>query len=179
MTDTQWPRFYVFKQDSANSPHLNCGSVHASDGQMALLNARDVFVRRPDCVSLWVVPADRVAEVTVEGLPVLASDEIGDDERVYEVFTKSATKGQHANVGQVVAKSPQTALRKASETYASDVWVWMVVPKTSIVASPEDEGPAWFEAARDKPFRHQSFYHTERLIREIKAGQHDLADEEP
>jgi ring-1,2-phenylacetyl-CoA epoxidase subunit PaaB len=173
LTDTQWPRFYVFKQDSPDFPHLNCGSVHASDGEMALLNARDVFVRRPDCVSLWVAPASRVAEVTVEGLAALESPATSGQEQDYEVFTKSASKGQHARVGKVVANSPADALRKASEAFNSDSWVWMVVPSAVIVASPEDEGPAWFEAVHDRPFRHQSFYRTERLIREIKAGQHD------
>lgn len=174
MTDTQWPRFYVFKQDTANSPHLNCGSVHASDGEMGLLNARDVFVRRPDCVSLWVAPAAAVAEVTVDGLSALELPATSGQGQDYEVFTKSASKGQHAHVGRVVAGSSAEALRKASETFNGDSWVWMVVPSGVIVASPEDEGPAWFEAAHDKPFRHQSFYRTERLIREIKAGQHDL-----
>jgi ring-1,2-phenylacetyl-CoA epoxidase subunit PaaB len=178
LTDTQWPRFYVFKQDTADSPYLNCGSVHASDGEMALLNARDVFVRRPDCVSLWVAPASHVKEVTVEGLEALESPGTSGQEQAYEVFTKSASKGQHARVGQVVARSPADALRKASEAFNGDSWVWMVVPTSTIVASPEDEGPAWFEAARDKPFRHQSFYRTERLIREIKAGQHDPPGDE-
>ncbi len=51
-------------------------------------------------------------------------------------------------------------------------------PELVVTASPEDEGPAWFEAAHDKPFRHQSFYHTERLIREIKAGQADPPGDE-
>ncbi len=178
MTDTPWPRFYVFKQDSPEAPHMNCGSVHASDAEMALLNARDVFVRRPECVSLWVAPAARVAEVTVDGLAGLAPQADDAEGQAYEVFTKAAAKGQHAHVGQIAAGSPGQALRKASETYPDGVWVWMVVPSVAIVASPEDEGQAWFEAARDKPFRHQSFYHTERLIREIKAGQLDPEGDE-
>jgi ring-1,2-phenylacetyl-CoA epoxidase subunit PaaB len=76
----------------------------------------------------------------------------------------------------VHAGSPEAALRKASQTFDDDVWVWWVVPSAAIVASPDDEGPAWFEAARDKPFRHQTFYRTERLIREIKAGKRQPGD---
>lgn len=179
MTDTQWPRFFVFKKDSVDAPHLNCGSIHAPDRDMALLNARDVFVRRPDCVSLWVAPASQVSEVTVDGLPALTQDDAGGPETVYEVFTKPATKGQHAHVGQVTARSPEGALRTAAETYPEDTWVWLVVPQSAIASSPDDEGPDWFEAAHDKPFRHQSFYRTESLIRQIRAGQHDPPDGEP
>ena len=60
MTDTQWPRFEVFLVESDGKPAEHVGSVHAPDPEMALLNARDVFVRRPFCRELWVVPSDRV-----------------------------------------------------------------------------------------------------------------------
>jgi ring-1,2-phenylacetyl-CoA epoxidase subunit PaaB len=177
VTDTQWPRFYVFKQDTPETAHLNCGSVHASDAEMALLNARDVFVRRPDCVSLWVAPAGKVAQVTADGLAALVHSDKGSEAQAYEVFTKPAGKGQHAHVGQVTASSPEEALHLAAAAFSQDVRVWWVVPSKDILASPQDEGAAWFEAARDKPFRHQTFYRTERLIREIKAGQHDSSED--
>jgi ring-1,2-phenylacetyl-CoA epoxidase subunit PaaB len=178
VSDTQWPRFYVFKQDTSESPHLNCGSVHAPDGEMALLNARDVFVRRPFCVSLWVVPAAKVAEVTADGLDRLSPAATGGRDQIYEVFTKSAAKGQHARAGQVTASSAEEALRKAADVYGQDAGVWWVVPRDSIITSPEDEGADWFESALDKPFRHQTFYRTERLIREIKAGLHDQPEDD-
>src|SRR5215510_1998522 len=68
MTDTQWPRFIVFQQAKAGEPHQYAGSVHAPDAEMALMNARDVFVRRPACVSLWIVPAAMIFSKTAEEL---------------------------------------------------------------------------------------------------------------
>jgi ring-1,2-phenylacetyl-CoA epoxidase subunit PaaB len=48
--------YEVFKQEREGAPFRNVGSVHAPDAEMALMNARDVFARRPACHSLWVVP---------------------------------------------------------------------------------------------------------------------------
>jgi hypothetical protein len=44
-------RFEVFQQERPGRPHRNIGSVHAPDVEMALLNARDVFARRPEILS--------------------------------------------------------------------------------------------------------------------------------
>lgn len=172
MTDTQWPQFYVFKQDRPDEPHLNCGALHAPDVEMALLSARDVFVRRPECVSLWVVPADAVASVTRDGLAALAVDTTEDPRSpvTFEVFSKPARKGQHAHVGQVEATTAREALERAAHQFDDDVWVWWVVPTSEIMVSREEDAPAWFEPARDKLYRDQSFYKTEGLIRRIRAA---------
>jgi ring-1,2-phenylacetyl-CoA epoxidase subunit PaaB len=37
--------------------HQHVGSLHAVDPEMALENARDVFTRRGEVVSIWVVPS--------------------------------------------------------------------------------------------------------------------------
>ncbi len=68
MSDTQWNRYQVFVQESEGKPHLDYGSVHAPDPELALLNARDVFARRPDCVSMWIVPAEAIHVLTAENL---------------------------------------------------------------------------------------------------------------
>lgn len=59
--DTQWPLWEVFVQDKDGSPHVHAGSVHATDRELALQNARDTFARRGRLASLWVVPADQIA----------------------------------------------------------------------------------------------------------------------
>jgi ring-1,2-phenylacetyl-CoA epoxidase subunit PaaB len=66
--DTQWPRFEVFLQDREGSAHQDVGSVHAPDIDLALMNARDVFARRPRCTSLWVVPAEAITTRTQQEL---------------------------------------------------------------------------------------------------------------
>jgi len=57
MTDTQWPIWEVFVQEKQGAPHVHAGSVHAPDGELALLNARDVYARRPKVLSIWVAPS--------------------------------------------------------------------------------------------------------------------------
>jgi ring-1,2-phenylacetyl-CoA epoxidase subunit PaaB len=37
--------------------HNHVGSLHAADASMALRMARDVYTRRQEGVSIWVVPA--------------------------------------------------------------------------------------------------------------------------
>lgn len=40
--------------------HKHAGSLHAADAEMAIQNARDVYTRRQEGVSIWVVPADAI-----------------------------------------------------------------------------------------------------------------------
>lgn len=37
--------------------HIHVGSLHAPDAEMAVRNARDVYTRRNEGVSIWVVPS--------------------------------------------------------------------------------------------------------------------------
>ena len=57
-----WPLWEVFVRARRGLSHTHVGSVHAVDGETALRAARDLFTRRQEGVSLWVVPsADIVA----------------------------------------------------------------------------------------------------------------------
>lgn len=58
--DTQLDLWEVFIQSRAGNHHTHAGSVHASDRQMALQNARDIYTRRNEGSSIWVVPAKYV-----------------------------------------------------------------------------------------------------------------------
>ena len=61
MTDTkEWPLWEVFIRSKAGLDHKHCGSVHASDSEMALESARDVYTRRSEGVSIWVVPSNAI-----------------------------------------------------------------------------------------------------------------------
>lgn len=57
---TQWPLWEVFTQAGKGAPHEHAGSVHATDAEHAMQNARDVYARRGEAVSLWVVPATAI-----------------------------------------------------------------------------------------------------------------------
>ena len=60
MADTQGPLWEVFTQAADGSPHSHAGSLHAPDKAMALQNARDVYARRGEVASIWVVPAEAI-----------------------------------------------------------------------------------------------------------------------
>jgi ring-1,2-phenylacetyl-CoA epoxidase subunit PaaB len=53
----QWPLFEVFVRSKQGLEHKHCGSIHAADTGMALRMARDVYTRRQEGVSIWVVPS--------------------------------------------------------------------------------------------------------------------------
>ncbi|HYL70534.1 MAG TPA: 1,2-phenylacetyl-CoA epoxidase subunit PaaB [Candidatus Dormibacteraeota bacterium] len=51
------PLWEVFIRSRRGLSHNHVGSLHAADAEMALQNARDVFTRRMEGVSIWVVPS--------------------------------------------------------------------------------------------------------------------------
>ncbi|MCB0332941.1 MAG: 1,2-phenylacetyl-CoA epoxidase subunit B [Bdellovibrionales bacterium] len=57
---SQGPLWEVFTQEKLGAPHEHAGSVHAPDAEMALQNARDVYSRRNEACSIWVVPSDAI-----------------------------------------------------------------------------------------------------------------------
>jgi ring-1,2-phenylacetyl-CoA epoxidase subunit PaaB len=54
------PLWEVFIRAKTGLPHKHCGSVHAADAEMALQAARDVYTRRGESVSLWVIPSSAI-----------------------------------------------------------------------------------------------------------------------
>ena len=50
----------VFVRPRRGLSHTHVGSIHASDAELALRNARDVYTRRGEGVSIWVVPSAAV-----------------------------------------------------------------------------------------------------------------------
>jgi ring-1,2-phenylacetyl-CoA epoxidase subunit PaaB len=55
-----WPLFEVFVRSRQGLDHKHCGSLHAPDAAMALRMARDVYTRRQEGVSIWVVPSSAI-----------------------------------------------------------------------------------------------------------------------
>lgn len=64
--DSQWSLWEVFTQVKTGKPHEHAGSVHAPDKEMALQNARDVYSRRKEAVSIWVVPTEAITATKPE-----------------------------------------------------------------------------------------------------------------
>ena len=57
---SEWPLFEVFVRSKHGLNHKHVGSVHAADSRMALENARDLYTRRNEGVSIWVVPSNNI-----------------------------------------------------------------------------------------------------------------------
>jgi ring-1,2-phenylacetyl-CoA epoxidase subunit PaaB len=55
-----WPLWEVFIRSKQGLDHKHVGSLHAADAQMAIENARDVYTRRMEGVSIWVVESKYV-----------------------------------------------------------------------------------------------------------------------
>jgi ring-1,2-phenylacetyl-CoA epoxidase subunit PaaB len=53
--ERDWPLYEVFVRGKRGLNHVHVGSLHAADDEMALRHARDVYTRRNEGVSIWVV----------------------------------------------------------------------------------------------------------------------------
>jgi ring-1,2-phenylacetyl-CoA epoxidase subunit PaaB len=60
MDNQEFPLWEVFIRSHAGLNHKHVGSLHATDAQMALENARDVYTRRQEGVSIWVVESKHI-----------------------------------------------------------------------------------------------------------------------
>ena len=178
--DTQWPRYEVFQQSRPGAPYQSVGSVHAPDADIALQNARDVFVRRPQTVGLWVVPAEQILARTREELKEdeswqQAEAAEGGEEEPYHVFQKKSQRRSMSyvtHVGKVQAETPTQALQRAWEQYAGEsVYVWWIVPERAIVSTEEGDASSMFRPAHEKEYRLPTAYRTHTLMRELRNGQ--------
>ena len=55
-----WPLYEVFVRGKRGLNHVHVGSLHAPDDEMALHNARNLYTRRNEGVSIWVVRGDAI-----------------------------------------------------------------------------------------------------------------------
>ncbi|GAA0875522.1 1,2-phenylacetyl-CoA epoxidase subunit B [Wandonia haliotis] len=60
MSNSEWPLWEVFIRSKQGLDHKHVGSLRAADAEMAIENARDVYTRRSEGVSIWVVESKNV-----------------------------------------------------------------------------------------------------------------------
>jgi ring-1,2-phenylacetyl-CoA epoxidase subunit PaaB len=58
---SDWPLYEVFVRGKRGLNHVHVGSLHAADDEMALGHARDLYTRRNEGVSIWVVRSVDIA----------------------------------------------------------------------------------------------------------------------
>ena len=169
MSDSEGRRYQVFVQEQHGAPHRDAGTVHAPDGELALLNARDVFVRRPSCVSLWVVPIEAILFLTAEQLAGGLPHTPVHAHQPYHVFAKERPAGALSWLATFGADSPAAALRQALLTYTNRLApsFWAVFPAQAVIASSLQEAASLFEPAADKGFRSSTHFHTHTVMRRL------------
>ena len=57
---SEWRLYEVFVRSKHGLNHKHVGSVHASDAEMAMEKPGDLYPRRNEGVSIWVVPSDTI-----------------------------------------------------------------------------------------------------------------------
>ena len=63
MSNTQnnnWHLYEVFIRSKNGLAHKHAGSVHAADAETAILSARDLYTRRGEASSLWIIKSSDI-----------------------------------------------------------------------------------------------------------------------
>lgn len=61
-----WPLWEIFVRSENGLAHKHVGSLHAADAEMAVQNARDLYTRRNEGVSIWVVRSSDIVAADPE-----------------------------------------------------------------------------------------------------------------
>jgi ring-1,2-phenylacetyl-CoA epoxidase subunit PaaB len=78
--EPDWPLWEVFVRPRSGLSHRHVGSLHAADAAMALEAARDLYTRRGEGASLWVVPSAAITASAPEDKALLFDPA---DDKVY------------------------------------------------------------------------------------------------
>lgn len=164
-----WPLYEVFIRSKL--AHVHAGSLHAADLEMAMTNARDVYTRRNEGVSIWVIPSDLIfawnfdgetirAERVYEHPQIAQQTEEHKGAQQWEVFFRTKQGLSHKHVGSIMTDTASKAIGEAIAIYGeslkiTNVWV---VPSTRINASDPADRESFYDPSENKLFRHATFY---------------------
>jgi ring-1,2-phenylacetyl-CoA epoxidase subunit PaaB len=88
MNKADWPLWEIFIRSKSGLAHKHVGSLHAADAKMAIENARDVYTRRMEGVSIWVVPSNEITASSPDEKEILfdpANDKIYRHPTFYDI----------------------------------------------------------------------------------------------
>ncbi len=85
--------YEVFRRSGHKDPFEHCGTVVAADPQMALLMAKECFLRRREGQHLWVVRRADIHSFEDESLLEIAADK---SYRFAEAYREVVTKRERA-----------------------------------------------------------------------------------
>lgn len=88
MNKSDWPLWEIFIRSKSGLAHKHVGSLHAADEKMAIENARDVYTRRMEGVSIWVVKSVDITASSPDEKDILfdpANDKVYRHPTFYEI----------------------------------------------------------------------------------------------
>lgn len=84
-----WPLWEVFVRANRGLSHVHVGSLHAPDADLALRNARDLYTRRGEGSSIWVVPAEAISTSDPDAKGAFFESPAGKNYRHAKYYTAS------------------------------------------------------------------------------------------
>lgn len=91
MSKADWPLWEIFIRSKSGLSHKHVGSLHATDAKMAIENARDVYTRRMEGVSIWAVPSSAITASSPDEKDILfdpANDKVYRHPTFYDIPTE-------------------------------------------------------------------------------------------
>lgn len=110
--DTEWSNWEIFVQEQRGEHHAHVGTVHAPDAEMALVLAKENYVRRGPCVNVWVVPEAAIAATDYADADMFehTTDKMYREPAGFQGLRKKAQAGREGGEGAPsVAASEVTA----------------------------------------------------------------------
>lgn len=83
-----WPLWEIFIRSKSGLAHKHAGSLHAADAKMAIENARDVYTRRMEGISIWVVRSSDIVASSPDEKDILfdpANDKVYRHPTFYDI----------------------------------------------------------------------------------------------
>lgn len=84
-----WPLWEVFVRANRGLSHVHVGSLLAPDADLALRNARDLYTRRGEGSSIWVVPAELISTSDPDAKDAFFESPAGKNYRHARYYTAS------------------------------------------------------------------------------------------
>jgi ring-1,2-phenylacetyl-CoA epoxidase subunit PaaB len=88
MSNKDWPLWEIFIRSKQGLNHKHVGSLHATDAKMAIENARDVYTRRTEGISIWVVKSEDITASSPDDKDILfdpANDKVYRHPTFYDI----------------------------------------------------------------------------------------------
>jgi len=130
----------------------------------ALSHEPEALSREPEALSREPEALSREAEAQSSKLMAQSSwlKAHGSWLTSYAVFRKTSQRRSMTYVayaGTVEANTPEAAVTAAMRKFPSpETFVWWVCPEAAISKTEAEAAPSWFEPAKDKVYRQQSYY---------------------